>query len=188
MSLSENLRRRRVAVLFAFLTGCGAASSLLAEEGTAQTLSDQKKLAIIAHGEHEIPRSQRTRRFAKEGSIDAVGRLVMVGKSVYFKTADQSYIPEDRRFPYPELFFELHVSETHAYQPLFDGEYLKNRVVNYRGPIRIQGNWAYEGAYHAFALVWVDKASRGKVAPDADWQTWLDQRQSAKPEAVNSSE
>lgn len=171
----------------ALLSGLLAASSLLADEKPApQPISAAKKLEIIAQGEKEIPRGQRVRQFAKEGAFDVVGRLIVVGKKVYFQTTDQSYIPEEQRFPYPELMFELFVSETHAYQPLFAGKYLQNRQVLYDGPIRIQGNWAYEGAFHIFALAWVDQVSKAEDYPAADWETWLRRRQTAKSSAGNS--
>ncbi|UUO04666.1 hypothetical protein M4951_14850 [Blastopirellula sp. J2-11] len=155
---------------------CFAASPLLAGEKTAPKLTDEQKLAIILNGVNEFPRADRMRQFAKEGSIDAVGRLVTIGKSVYFKSADQSYIPEGKRFPYPELLLELHLTETHAYQPFMEHEFVKNRNVLYDGPVRIKGNWAYEAPYHIFGLVWVDEASKAPTYPDVDWGPWMEKR------------
>lgn len=162
-------------------------SGVTAEEQTAPTLSDEEKLEIILDGKNEFSRSHRIRAFAREGEIDAVGRLVTIGKTVYFKTADQSFIPEDKRFPYPELLLEVHVTEAHAYQPLFRQGILKRRSVVYDGPLRVQGNWAYEGAYHIFGLVWVDKVSKVNDSPDADWGPWLKKHATSAPSKNASS-
>lgn len=176
MFMSNMGRRLRLALSISLLFCCAAASPLRGEEKTTK-LSDAEKLEIINRGQDDFSRGQRIRDFAKEGAIDAVGRFVAIDKKIYFKTADQSYIPAEERFPYPELFLECHVSETHAYQPLFEQSILQNRKVLYDGPVRIQGNWAYEGAFHIFGLVWVDEATKVATAPEVDWGPWLKTRQ-----------
>lgn len=155
--------------------------NITAAEPSATPLTDEQKLEIILDGKNQFSRPHRLREFAREGEIDAVGRLVTIGKTVYFKTADQSFIPQDKRFPYPELLLEIHITEAHAYQPLFRQGILKQRSVRYDGPIRIQGNWAYEGAYHIFGLVWVDDVSKATESPEGDWGPWL------KKHAVSTS-
>lgn len=122
--------------------------------------SDEEKLARILAGKNELTRAQRIKGFAAEGPIEATGRLVTIDGKVYFKTADQSYIPADKRFPYPELFFELHLSEDYAYRPLLKAGLVKDRAAVFDGPIRIRGNWAYERPYHIFGLVWVDAVEK----------------------------
>lgn len=151
------------------------ASSVLAGESST-TPTDEDKLEMILAGKEELSRADRIRNFAHDGEIDAVGRLVTIGNVVYFKTADQSFIPQGKRFPYPELFLELHMTETHAYKPLDQQSIIKRRRVLYDGPIRIHGNWAYEGAYHIFGLVWVDKVSKASNYPEVDWGPWLEKR------------
>lgn len=106
--------------------------------------TDAEKLKFILAGKDEIPRANRIKDFDGEGVIDAVGRLVAIDGKVYFKTADQSYIREGRRFPYPELFFELHLGEEYAYRPLIRQGIIKGKSIAHDGPIRIKGNWAYE--------------------------------------------
>lgn len=149
-------------------------------------LTDEEKLALILAGKDELPRGERIRGFAAEGEIDAVGRLVTIGKTVYFKTVDQSFIPEGKRFPYPELFLELHLSESHAYAPLVEQDITRRGRALYDGPLRIQGNWAYEGAYHIFGVVWVDTATKVADSPEGDWGPWLKKR-SALGQSTKSS-
>lgn len=143
-------------------------------------VTDAEKLAMILNGKNEFPRAYRIQTFGREGEIDAVGRLVTIGKTVYFKTADQSFIPQEKRFPYPELFLELHLSEAHAYKPMLTQDMVRKRHVVYDGPIRVQGNWAYEPPYHIFGLVWVDEVSRVEESPEADWGPWLEKQASTK--------
>ena len=126
--------------------------------------TDADKVGEIAAGKEKFDRSYRIKTFAKEGEIDAVGRFVEVGGKVYFKTADQSYIPEKGRFPYKEVFFEVHTSQEFAYRPLIARGVLKGAKVLDPGPVRVKGNWAYEAPYHIFGLVWVDEA--GKAGGD----------------------
>lgn len=151
-------------------------NSIFAAEKSESKFSDEKKLALILAGKNEIPRSDRIRNFAHEGEFEAVGRLVTIGKTVYFKTADQSFIPEGKRFPYPELFLELHLTESHAYAPLIQNDITQKNRALYDGPLRIRGNWAYEGAYHIFGIVWVDEVSKVADSPEADWGPWLEKR------------
>jgi hypothetical protein len=133
---------------------------LIAVALVAAEPTDAEKLARIAAGKETLDRAYRIRTFAKEGEIDAEGRFVMVDGKVYFKTSDQSYIPESGRFPYPELFFEVHTSQDYAYRPLIANGILKgNRVLDF-GPVRVKGNWAYEAPFHIFGLVWVDDVNR----------------------------
>ncbi|MFN3150250.1 hypothetical protein [Bremerella sp.] len=173
------LKPRGVALL-ACVTMLLAINSIAAAEDPSAKLTDEEKLAIIVAGKEELTRTERIRNFAHEGAFDAVGRLVTIGKTVYFKTADQSYIPEGKRFPYPELLLELHLSETHAYQPLFEQKLTSRNQALYTGPLRIQGNWAYEGAYHIFGVVWVDQATKVAECPEGEWGRWLEMRSTPK--------
>lgn len=159
--------------------------SVSADEPAAK-LSDEQKLELILAGKDELSRGERIRGFAPEGEIDAVGRLVTIGKKVYFKTADQSFIPEGKRFPYPELFLELHLSESHAYAPLIEQNITRRSHALYAGPLRIQGNWAYEGAFHIFGVVWVDAATKVNDSPEGDWGPWL-KKHNALGKATKSS-
>ncbi len=152
----------------------------LAAEESARQLTDEQKLALIMEDKDNHPRLKRVRTFADEGAFDAVGRLVQIDRKVYFKTADQSYIPEGKRFPYPELFLELHLSESHAYQPLIDQKITRKHRLLYDGPLHIRGNWAYEGAFHIFGVVWVDEATKVTESPAADWGPWLKKHRSPK--------
>ncbi len=121
---------------------------------------DEEKLAHILAGRNDFTRAQRMKDFASEGAIEAVGQLVNLQGKVYFKTSDQAYIPDGKRFPYPELFFEVHLTEDYAYRPLTAAGLVKNRAAIYSGPIRVRGNWAYERPYHLFGLVWVDSVEK----------------------------
>ena len=89
-------------------------------------------------------------------------------------------MPKDNRFPYPELFFELHLSESYAYRPLIEADITKKHRVLYEGPLRIRGNWAYEGAFHIFGVVWVDDITKVAESPEADWGPWLNEHRPAK--------
>jgi hypothetical protein len=148
---------------FALALLCLASSLPLAR---ADEPSDAEKLKHILDGKNQFTRAQRMKRFEPEGEIDTVGRLVEINGKVYFKTADQSYIPEGRRFPYPELFLELHLSETYAYRPLIEQGIIQARRVAHDGRIRIKGNWAYERPYHIFGLVWVDEVTKVAAIPN----------------------
>lgn len=149
---------------------------LVVAEKPEQELTDARKLELSLAGRNEFPRAYRIRAFEPVGQIDAVGRLVTIDGKVYFKTADQSYIPASRRFPYPELLFELHLSENYAYRPLIEQGIVRKRQVLHEGPIHIQGNWAYERPYHIFGVVWVDKVSKVETCPESDWASWLKSR------------
>lgn len=166
----------RSALLPACLLFLASLTGTATAEETETKLSDEEKLSLIFEGKDTFTRTERIRKFAREGEIDAVGRLVAIDKKVYFKTADQSYIPKDKRFPYPELFLELHLSESHAYTPLIDQGFTKRHRILYDGPLRIRGNWAYEGAFHIFGVVWVDEASKVAESPKGDWGPWLKKR------------
>lgn len=166
------------------LTACLSGLRLAGADEPGDSLTDSQKLELILAGKNEFPRAYRMKSFEPEGEIDAVGRLVAIDGKVYFKTADQSYIPALRRFPYPELLFELHLSETYAYRPLIEAGLVRNRRILHDGSIRIQGNWAYERPYHIFGVVWVDKVSKVDSSPERDWQPWLKARES-KSESGN---
>jgi len=158
-------------ILAAIVLALLIASSL--PPARAGDLSDAGKLKLTLDGKNQFTRAQRIKDFAPEGVIEAVGRLVSVDGRVYSKTADQSYIPEGLRFPYPELFFELHLSEDYAYRPLIQQGVIKGNRIAHDGPIRIKGNWAYERPYHIFGLVWVDEVAKVAVSPEADWTSFL---------------
>ncbi|PQO25662.1 hypothetical protein C5Y96_22845 [Blastopirellula marina] len=183
-----NLRNHGPALVFACCLFLVAFSDHVAADEPAAKLTDEEKLALIIAGKDELPRGERIKDFASEGEIDAVGRLVTIGKTVYFKTADQSFIPEGKRFPYPELFLELHLSENHAYAPLVQQNITRRGRALYDGPLRIQGNWAYEGAYHFFGVVWVDAASKVTTSPETDWSPWLKKRNARAKSTKPSSQ
>jgi hypothetical protein len=153
-------------VALVWLIASGATFSLAAD------LTDAEKLALILDGKNQFTRAERMKGFEPEGVIDAVGRLVALEGKVYFKTADQSYIAEGRRFPYPELFFELHLTEAYAYRPLLEQGIVKGTRILHTGPLRIRGNWAYERPYHLFGLVWVDEVAKVETSPEGDWATY----------------
>lgn len=155
-------------------------NSVATAEKASAKLTDEEKLAIILDGKEEFSRAKRIQDFAREGEFNATGRLVTINKKVYFKTADQSFIPQGKRFPYPELLLELHLSEDYAYKPLIEQNITKNNRALYSGPLRIQGNWAYESAFHIFGVVWIDEVSKVAECSEADWGPWLEKRKSQK--------
>ena len=165
----QHFQNQLMILLLTLLT----ASVVVAEENSGQ-LSDKKKLKLISADIDDIPNAYRLQNFVKYGEVVFVGKLVTIGHKIYFKTADQSYIPEDRRFPYPELFFELYLSQIpDAYRPLYKAKIIKKNILNYDGPIQIKGNWAYDSRTNFFVLTWVDEVTKVSESPEGDWSTWL---------------
>jgi len=112
--------------------------------------------AIEAHGD-KMTRLERRDLYPDEGPFQGEGQFVNINGQPYFKVTDQSFLPEDKRFPYPAVYFLVPTTETYALEPLYEGGILKNRKSLHDGVVTIRGNWAYEFAFHAFTLTWVDE-------------------------------